>query len=165
MNVHCSNCIYPHLSAKLFERRKCAFSYNILLVAVVQNTARYKIAVKEPAWNADKAFSDELLKQLGDKNHVEFWKSWHRRFCSNDFRPSSCINGCHGDKDMLQEFTILYMVVFTCLFTYVSFSMDCCGNALFKWLVCWCHHPIIKESTRSPFDSDILLQAYHVGSV
>jgi len=64
---------------------------------------RYKIANKEAASNADKAFSDKLLKELGDKNHVEFWKSWHRRFCSSNIRPASCINGCHGDEGTLQH--------------------------------------------------------------
>ena len=72
---------------------------------------RYKIAVKEAASNADKAFNDKLLNQLSDKNHVEFWKSWRRRFCSNNIRPASCINGSRGDKDILQEFTNYFKLV------------------------------------------------------
>jgi len=33
------------------------------------------------------------------------------RFCSYNIRPASCINGCHGDEDILQEFTNYFELV------------------------------------------------------
>ena len=72
---------------------------------------RYKLAVKEAALDADKAFNDNLFKHLCNKNQVEFWKSWRRRFCANKCRPASNINGCHDDINILREFTDYFKVV------------------------------------------------------
>ena len=66
---------------------------------------RYKFAVKEAATDADKSFNDDLFNNLCDKNHIEFWKSWRRKFCASNCKSVSCVNGQAGDVNIVNEFT------------------------------------------------------------
>ena len=66
---------------------------------------RYKLAIKDAAAEADKSFSDNLFNSLCGKNHIEFWKSWRRKFSVHNSKPASCVNGQSGDANIVKEFT------------------------------------------------------------
>ena len=43
---------------------------------------RYKQAIKEAAKEADRNLNDDLYNHLCEKDYINFWKSWRKRFCS-----------------------------------------------------------------------------------
>ena len=72
---------------------------------------RYKIAIKEAAMEADTLFNDQLFTELCSKNHLEFWKTWRKKFCASKCKPTSCLNGRYGDTDILDEFSNFFKSV------------------------------------------------------
>ena len=72
---------------------------------------KYKLAVKDAAMDADRSFSDSLYNNLTQKNHVNFWKTWRRKFCSSNSKPANCVNGQTGDANILNEFTNYFELV------------------------------------------------------
>ena len=40
-----------------------------------------------------------------EKNDVEFWKAWCKRFCTRNMQPTSILNGQAGSDNVLNEFT------------------------------------------------------------
>jgi len=69
---------------------------------------RYKEAIKDAAYEADKSLNDSLFNHPCTKNNDSLWKSWRKRFCFNNIKPTS---GKTGD-DILPEFTKFYEDVF-----------------------------------------------------
>jgi len=41
---------------------------------------------------ADEDFNEDLVKHLCIKNFNDFWKAWHKIFCSKDLKPTSRLN-------------------------------------------------------------------------
>ena len=68
---------------------------------------KYKQAVKECAKEADRNINDSFYDHLCRKDNINLWKSWHKRFCSRNVRPTNLLNGKSGD-DVLPEFTRRY---------------------------------------------------------
>ena len=73
---------------------------------------RYKCAIKEAVIAADEDFNENLVNHLCKMNFNDFWKAWHRRFCSKDLKlkPTSrlrwCLHHqycCVGDVNILAE--------------------------------------------------------------
>ena len=69
---------------------------------------RYKQAIKTAMQDSDKAFNDDLFDHLCQKDDVSFWKSWRKRFCSNNLKPTTVLNGVSGTKNVLHEFHKFY---------------------------------------------------------
>jgi len=53
---------------------------------------------------ADEDFNEDLVKHLCIKNFNDFWKAWHKIFCSKDLKPTSRLNSSIGDVNILAEF-------------------------------------------------------------
>jgi len=66
---------------------------------------RYKKAVKDAAHEAEAQLNDELFYNLCNKDNVSFWKAWRKRFCMNNLKSASVVNGASGDKNILKEFS------------------------------------------------------------
>jgi len=52
-----------------------------------------------------------VYNNLTQKNHVNFWKTWHRKSCSSNSKPANCVNGQTGDANILNEFTNYFKLV------------------------------------------------------
>jgi len=72
---------------------------------------RYKQAIKDAAYESDKCLNDDLFDYMCMKDTDSFWKSWRKRFCSDNIKPTSVLNGKTGDEILL-EFTSYYGNVF-----------------------------------------------------
>jgi len=68
---------------------------------------RYKQAIKDAAFEADQRLNDDLFQYVCSKDNDSFWKSWRKRFCSNNIKPTTVLNGKMGDG-IQHEFTEYY---------------------------------------------------------
>jgi len=72
---------------------------------------RYKQAIKDAAFEADQRLNDDLFQYMRSKDNDSFWKSSRKRFCSNNVKPTTFLNGKTG-YDIQHEFTEYYKNVF-----------------------------------------------------
>ena len=72
---------------------------------------RYKQAIKDAAFEADQRLNDDLFQYMCSKDNDSFWKSWRKRFCSNNIKPTTVLNGKTGDG-IQHEFTGYYKNIF-----------------------------------------------------
>ena len=77
----------------------------------VRSKLRYKNAIKEAKASADLEFNEGLYSHLCTKDVDGFWKTWRRKFCSNNIRPTCVLNGRHGDENIMNEFVMYYKSV------------------------------------------------------
>jgi len=73
---------------------------------------KYKQAIKEAAFNADRSLNDDLFNHLCTKDDVSFWKAWRKRFCANNVAPTTVLNGKCGVNAIVHEFTCYYSSIF-----------------------------------------------------
>ena len=66
---------------------------------------KYKCAIKEAITAADEEFNDSLVDHLCKKDLQSFWKSWRKRFCSENLKPTSRLNNRTDDDNILDEFS------------------------------------------------------------
>ena len=78
----------------------------------IQCKMRYKNAIKEARLNADMQLNDKLYEHLCNKNDIEFWKAWRKRFCTRNLQPTGILNGQTGSDNVRNEFTNYYKDVF-----------------------------------------------------
>ena len=74
---------------------------------------RYKTAIKDACINADSEFNNNLYNSLCKKDVDGFWKSWRKKFCQNNLKPTCTLNGQTGDDNIRTEFTEYYKSVFS----------------------------------------------------
>ena len=72
---------------------------------------RYKQAIRDAAIEGDKCWNENLFNHLCQKDNIGFWKSWRKRFCSHNIKPTSVLNGKCGDE-VLSEFSNFYKNVY-----------------------------------------------------
>ena len=72
---------------------------------------RYKCAIKEAIISAGKEFNEGLADRLCSKDFNSFWKSWRKRFCSQNIKPIRTLNKRSGDLNILDDFTSYYSKV------------------------------------------------------
>jgi len=48
---------------------------------------------------------DSPFELLCRKDNTSFWKAWHKRFCMNNLKPISQLNGKCGVENILEEFS------------------------------------------------------------
>ena len=58
--------------------------------------------------DSDKAFNDDRFDHLCQKDDVSSRKSWRKRFCCNNLKPTNVQNGVCGTKNVLHEFHKFY---------------------------------------------------------
>ena len=68
----------------------------------------YKQATKTAMQDNDRMFNDDLFDKFCQKDDVNFWKSWRKRFCSNSLKPTNMLNGKYGTSNVLNEFSEFY---------------------------------------------------------
>ena len=73
---------------------------------------KYKQAIKEAAFNADRSLNDDLFNHLCTKDNVSSWKAWRKRFCANNVAPTTVLNGKCGVNAIVHEFTCYYSNIF-----------------------------------------------------
>ena len=56
--------------------------------------------------------NDKLYEHLCNKNDIEFWKAWRKRFCTRNEQPTGILNGQTGSDNVRNEFTNYYKDVF-----------------------------------------------------
>ena len=66
---------------------------------------KYKNAIKEAVKAAEADLNEELVNHLCSKNNTSFWKAWRKRFCMNNVKTTSVLNGVSGDVNILKEFS------------------------------------------------------------
>jgi Reverse transcriptase (RNA-dependent DNA polymerase) len=66
---------------------------------------RYKTAIEDACTNADSEFNDNLYNSLRKKDVDGFRKSWRKKFCQNNLKPTCTQNGKTGDDNIRTEFT------------------------------------------------------------
>jgi len=71
----------------------------------------YKQAIKQAIVDADTGLNEDLYDRLCKKDVNSFWKSWRKRFCSRNIKPTTILNGKQGDKNIVHEFTEYYRKV------------------------------------------------------
>jgi len=71
----------------------------------IRTKLRYKCAIKESILAAEYEFNEGLMSDLCRKDFNGFWKSWRKRFCSRNLRPTDCLNSKIGPENVLDEFT------------------------------------------------------------
>ena len=67
----------------------------------------YKQAIKAARQENDREFNDDLLDKFCQKDDVNFWKSWRKRFCSNSLKPTNMLN-VSGTSNVMNEFSEYY---------------------------------------------------------
>ena len=55
--------------------------------------------------------NDDLFQHLCQKDHIGFCKSWRKRFCAGNVKPTITLNCKQGDIEILHEFTEYYKKV------------------------------------------------------
>ena len=68
----------------------------------------YKQAIKTAMQDNDRMFNDDLFDKFCQKDDVNFWKSWRKKFCSNSLKPTNVLNGKYGTSNVLNEFSEFY---------------------------------------------------------
>jgi exonuclease III len=66
---------------------------------------RYKNAIKEAAMSQEADLNESLFEHLCRKDNTSFWKAWRKRFCMNNLKPISQLNGKCGAENILHEFS------------------------------------------------------------
>jgi len=74
----------------------------------LQGNYRCNQAIEAAHQDSDKALNDGLFDHLCQKDDVSFWKSWHKRFCSNSLKPTNVLYGVSGAKNVWHEFHKFY---------------------------------------------------------
>ena len=73
---------------------------------------RYKQAIKQAIIDADTGVNEDLYDRLCKKDVNSFWKSWRKKFCSRNIKPTIVLNGKQGDKNIAHEFTEYHRKVY-----------------------------------------------------
>ena len=74
----------------------------------------YKYAIKEAITSADEDFDENLADHLCKKDFQSFWKTWRKRFCSKNQKPTCRLNNQSGDENILDEFSSHFSKVSEC---------------------------------------------------
>ena len=64
----------------------------------------YKNAIRQAIYDYEHSFDDELYEHFLQKEPVEFWKCWNKKFKRGVLNDKVCINGLHDNTEIAQEF-------------------------------------------------------------
>jgi len=53
-----------------------------------------------------------MAEYLNDKDDVNFWKTWRKRYCSRSVKMTNVLNGKSGEDNIRTEFTQYYKNIF-----------------------------------------------------
>ena len=73
---------------------------------------KYKNAIKDATSSANIMFNDRRFDYLFKKDNTSFWKAWRKKFCIQNLKPTSTLNGNSGDDSVRAEFTIYYASIY-----------------------------------------------------